>query len=60
MSRTLVVVVLSAGLFTFNANAWLNSLPNRNPHGYKVFLWGGMNVELDIDDLLDEIEARVK
>lgn len=43
-----------------NVDAWLNSLPNRNPHGYKVFLWGGMNVELDIDDLLDEIEARVK
>lgn len=43
-----------------NVDAWLNSLPNRNPHGYKVFLWGGMNVELDIDDLLDEIEERVK
>ena len=43
-----------------NVDAWLNSLPNRNPHGYKVFLWGGMNVELDIDDLLDEIEASVK
>ena len=43
-----------------NVDAWLNSLPNRNPHRYKVFLWGGMNVELDIDDLLDEIEARVK
>lgn len=43
-----------------NVDAWLNSLPNRKPHGYKVFLWGGMNVELDIDDLLDEIEARVK
>lgn len=43
-----------------NIDAWLDSLPNRNPHGYKVFLWGGMNVELDIDDLLDEIEARVK
>lgn len=43
-----------------NVDAWLNSLPNRNPRGYKVFLWGGMNVELDIDDLLDEIEARVK
>ena len=43
-----------------DVDAWLNSLPNRNPHGYKVFLWGGMNVELDIDDLLDEIEARVK
>ena len=24
MSRTLVVVVLSAGLFTFNANAWMD------------------------------------
>lgn len=43
-----------------NVDAWLNSLPNRNPRGYKVFLLGGMNVELDIDDLLDEIEARVK
>ena len=43
-----------------DVNAWYASLPYRNPRGYKVFLWGGMNVELGINDLLDEIEAKVK
>lgn len=43
-----------------NVDEWLNILPNKTPRGSKTFLWGGMNVDLDIDDLLEEIEAKVK
>ena len=43
-----------------NVDEWLKVLPNTNPRGNKTYLWGGMNVELDMDDLLEEIEERAK